>query len=234
MKKLFLALSLVMLPFALFAQEAAAETAAEDPALKEIREKAQTLYSLGYLLGENLKTQLVIEGEEEFKYIMQGMHNSIDGKPSQTNIEEYKALIIKRYEADAKKIAEKRRQEQAKYIVAARKERNTEEIKDGGILVQTITKGKGATPNAASTVKVHYQGTLIDGTVFDSSIARGEPIEFPLTGVIPCWTKGLQKMKVGGKAKLVCPAETAYGNRQIGAIPANSVLVFEVELLDVK
>lgn len=103
-----------------------------------------------------------------------------------------------------------------------------------GVVVETVKEGKGASPTAADVVKVHYKGTLADGTEFDSSYARGKPAEFPLGRVIPCWTQGLQQMKVGGKAKLTCPSETAYGSRAIpGKIPANSTLYFEVELLDI-
>jgi FKBP-type peptidyl-prolyl cis-trans isomerase FkpA len=83
-------------------------------------------------------------------------------------------------------------------------------------------------------VSVHYEGKLIDGTVFDSSLKRGQPAEFGLNGVIPCWTEGLQKMKVGEKAKLVCPAGIAYGERGNGQIPAGATLTFEVELLGIK
>ena len=83
-------------------------------------------------------------------------------------------------------------------------------------------------------MKVHYHGTLRDGTVFDSSVQRGEPISFPLNGVIPCWTEGVQKMKVGGKAKLVCPSEIAYGDRGQRPIPGGATLMFEVELLQVE
>jgi FKBP-type peptidyl-prolyl cis-trans isomerase FkpA len=95
-------------------------------------------------------------------------------------------------------------------------------------------EGSGAMPTAADTVKVHYEGRLADGTVFDSSIARGEPIGFPLSGVIPCWTQGVSQMKVGGKATLVCPPEMAYGPSGTGAIPPNATLTFEVELLGIE
>lgn len=104
-----------------------------------------------------------------------------------------------------------------------------------GVVVTHTKTGAGAAPKAENTVQVHYRGTLVNGTEFDSSYKRGQPISFPLMGVIPCWTQGVQKMKVGGKAKLLCPAATAYGANGIpGAIPPNSALTFDVELLAIK
>jgi FKBP-type peptidyl-prolyl cis-trans isomerase FkpA len=104
-----------------------------------------------------------------------------------------------------------------------------------GVLVDHLKTGKGDTPKASDTVKVHYRGTLENGTEFDSSYKRGEPISFPLSRVIPCWTEGVQKIKVGGKAKLTCPSQTAYGSRGVpGTIPPNSTLNFEVELLGIE
>jgi FKBP-type peptidyl-prolyl cis-trans isomerase FkpA len=102
-----------------------------------------------------------------------------------------------------------------------------------GVIVTQIKEGTGAQPTAADTVSVNYRGTLANGDEFDSSYKRGQPAMFPLGRVIPCWTQGLQKMKVGGKAKLVCPAATAYGSRGVGSIPPNSDLTFEVELLKI-
>jgi FKBP-type peptidyl-prolyl cis-trans isomerase FkpA len=102
-----------------------------------------------------------------------------------------------------------------------------------GVTVTHLTAGTGAQPTAADTVTVNYRGTLANGTEFDSSYKRGTPASFPLGQVVPCWTQGLQKMKVGEKAKLVCPAATAYGDRGVGAIPPNSTLTFEVELLKI-
>ncbi len=102
-----------------------------------------------------------------------------------------------------------------------------------GVIVQTLTKGTGPSPKASDTVKVHYRGTLTDGKEFDSSYKRGQPISFPLNRVIPCWTEGVQKMQVGGKAKLTCPPATAYGDRSLPGIPPNSTLNFEVELLGI-
>ena len=105
-----------------------------------------------------------------------------------------------------------------------------------GLVYQSLKEGSGAAPKASDTVRVHYRGTFPEtGKEFDSSHKRGQPIEFPLTGVIACWTEGVQKMKVGGKAKLTCPPAIAYGARGAGGvIPPNATLNFEVELLGIK
>lgn len=120
-------------------------------------------------------------------------------------------------------------------IVAAQ-EAAKEETTSSGLIYRSLKEGSGASPKASDTVKVHYRGTLqSNGKEFDSSYTRGQPLEFPLQGVIKCWTEGVQKMKVGGKARLVCPPQIAYGSRAMGdVIPANSTLVFEVELLDIR
>jgi FKBP-type peptidyl-prolyl cis-trans isomerase FkpA len=104
-----------------------------------------------------------------------------------------------------------------------------------GLVYRSLKDGTGPSPKATDTVKVHYRGTFPDGREFDSSIKRGEPAEFPLDKVIKCWTEGLQRMKVGGKAKLTCPAAIAYGERGAGGglIPPNATLQFEVDLLGV-
>lgn len=104
-----------------------------------------------------------------------------------------------------------------------------------GVVVTHIKHGSGAAPSASDTVRVHYRGKLTNGTEFDSSYQRKQPISFPLKQVIPCWTQGVQKMRAGGKAKLFCPAHTAYGARGVpGTIPPDSVLIFEVELLAIE
>jgi FKBP-type peptidyl-prolyl cis-trans isomerase FkpA len=103
-----------------------------------------------------------------------------------------------------------------------------------GLVYKSLKEGTGASPAATDTVKVHYRGTFPDGKEFDSSISRGQPAEFPLNRVIKCWTEGVQRMKVGGKAQLICPPAIAYGEKGAGgAIPPNATLHFEVELLGI-
>ncbi len=104
---------------------------------------------------------------------------------------------------------------------------------ESGLIYKELRPGTGASPKASDTVKVNYRGTTIDGSEFDSSYARNEPATFPLTGVIRCWTEGVQKMKVGGKATLVCPSDIAYGDSGKGPIPGNATLIFDIELLDI-
>jgi len=103
-----------------------------------------------------------------------------------------------------------------------------------GVKIEHVKIGEGSAPTASSQVTVHYRGTLLNGDEFDSSFKRGQPASFGLNQVIPCWTQGVQKMKVGGTAKLTCPPETAYGTRDLGKIPPNSTLNFEIQLLGSK
>ena len=104
---------------------------------------------------------------------------------------------------------------------------------DSGLIYKELRAGDGASPKVSDTVKVNYRGTLVNGTEFDSSYKRGQPAEFPLSGVIPCWTEGVQRMKVGGKAQLVCPSGLAYGEQGNPSIPGGSTLIFEIELLEI-
>lgn len=104
---------------------------------------------------------------------------------------------------------------------------------ESGLIYRELSPGTGPSPTASDMVKVNYRGTLVDGTEFDSSYIHNQPAQFPLSGVIPCWTEGLQKMKVGEKAQLVCPANIAYGAQGRPGIPGNATLIFEIELLDI-
>ena len=118
-------------------------------------------------------------------------------------------------------------------LTAASKEQGAQVTKSG-LVYRSLKDGAGSSPAATDKVKVHYKGSFPDGKEFDSSYKRGEPTEFPLNGVIPCWTEGVQLMKTGGKAKLTCPSTIAYGQRGAGGvIPPNATLVFEVELLGI-
>ncbi len=225
MKKLLVLIS-VLCPMALAAQEAAA------PAT-DVAERNKMLYSLGFLLGDNLKKQLILDNEDDYKAVSQGMRDSLLGKSSQTDIEKYKPQILQKYQNDAQLISQKREAAQQEYLADFQKEKGVK-VLDNGAMIKLSRAGKGKAPKADSSVTVHYTGTLIDGTKFDSSRDRGEAATFGLSQVVPCWTKALQQMKPGARAKVVCPADTAYGNRPVGPIPANSVLVFDIELLEVK
>lgn len=119
-------------------------------------------------------------------------------------------------------------------ITAAAAKEEGAVVTASGLVYRSLKEGTGASPKASDKVTVHYRGTFPDGREFDSSYKRGQPIDFPLSGVIPCWTEGVQRMKTGGKAKLTCPSEIAYGARGAGGvIPPNATLVFEVELLGI-
>lgn len=221
MKKLTLALICIFAAFPVCAQEDANVN------------NDKLLYSLGYLMGENIGKQLELErGEDDAKAISQGMRDALLDRKSQTDLETYKPLIAKRYEDDSAKKIAKRKMQNDKAMEEVKKGKDTKMLSSGAA-VRTVKKGKGKKPKATSMVKVHYEGALLDGEVFDSSIKRSAPASFPLSGVIPCWTEGLQQMEVGGKAKLYCPPNTAYGDAQAGPIPPGSLLVFDVELLEV-
>lgn len=122
---------------------------------------------------------------------------------------------------------------QGDLLATAAKEKGAS-VTPSGLVYRSLKEGTGASPAASDVVKVHYRGTFADGKEFDSSFKRNAPAQFPLSGVIPCWTEGVQKMKVGGKAQLTCPASIAYGERGAGGvIPPNTALQFEVELLEI-
>lgn len=225
MKKIIV-LGLLLMPVLALAQEA--KPATNDPA-----ERNKMLYSLGFLLGDNLKKQLILDNEDDYKAVSQGMRDSLLNKAAQTDVESYKPQIIQKYQDDARLISEKRETAQKEYVENFKKEKGVKEL-DNGALMKLSKPGKGKAPKADGSATVHYTGTLIDGTQFDSSRERGQAFTTRLTDVIPCWTKALQQMKPGSRAKVVCPADTAYGNRPVGPIPPNSVLVFDIEVIEVK
>ncbi|MEO8275503.1 MAG: FKBP-type peptidyl-prolyl cis-trans isomerase [Thermoanaerobaculia bacterium] len=193
-------------------------------------EENNTIYALGLMLARNLQTLDLTPAE--VKRVVEGINDGTSGKATAIKIEDYapkvKALGMARQEKRA--VAEKAKG--ASFLAAEAAKPGVVKSESGMLYTETLA-GTGASPAATDKVKVHYRGTTIDGKEFDSSIARGTPAEFPLNGVIKCWTEGVQKMKVGGKARLVCPAELAYGDRAQPNIPAGSTLIFDVELLDI-
>lgn len=233
MKKIIVIAGAFLLPLIAVAQEESGAAPAQDAAVSAARENMNMLYSLGFMMGENMKSTLSVKDGEEALAVSQGLRDSLQNKAPQVNPEDYRGAIRDRYESDARARAVRQKEEQDAFIAAKKKEKGVRTI-DDGIMIQTLKEGKGKSPRPDSTVKVHYHGTLIDGKVFDSSVERGQPIEFPLDNVIVCWRKGVPKMKIGEKARLICPPEVAYGNRQAGAIPPNSLLIFDVELLEIK
>ncbi len=194
-------------------------------------EDDKTLYALGQLISKNLEAfQLT---PKELELVKSGIEDGVGNKPSQVDIEKYAEKVQTLHQTRLASLGEKEKAKSAAYLTKVAGEKGATKTASG-IVVTTLTPGTGAAPAATDDVKVNYEGKLIDGTIFDSSIKRGEPASFPLNGVIPCWTEALQLMKVGGKSRIVCPPELAYGER--GSPPQirpNSALIFEVELLDI-
>jgi FKBP-type peptidyl-prolyl cis-trans isomerase FkpA len=198
----------------------------------------KTLYALGMVMGRNLGTFALTPAE--LAIVERGAEDQVSGAKPLVELQEWGPKInvlaqkrgAKRVEMDKAK-AEAEKAKQQPFLDKAAAEEGAVKS-DSGLIFKTLKPGTGASPTATDTVKVHYHGTLVDGTVFDSSVQRGQPAEFPLNRVIPCWTEGVQKMKVGEKARLVCPSSIAYGDRgQPPKIPGGAVLIFEVELLEI-
>ncbi|MDY7219508.1 FKBP-type peptidyl-prolyl cis-trans isomerase [Denitrificimonas sp. JX-1] len=196
-------------------------------------DETRVSYGIGRQMGEQLRQNpppgLSIEA------VLSGLSSAFNGEPLAVSGEELNAsftVIRERMEAEA----EAKAKEAAAAGVEFLKENASKEgvvTLASGLQYEVITEGDGAQPTSESTVRTHYHGTLIDGTVFDSSYQRGEPAEFPVNGVIAGWTEALQLMKCGSKWRLYVPSELAYAGQAVGAIPAHSTLVFDVELLEV-
>ena len=191
----------------------------------------KTMYALGVIISQSLAPFALSESELEF--VRAGMTDGVLKKPSKVDLPTFGPKVNQLQQARAAAQAETEKKAGTAYVEKAAKEAGAKKTESGAI-VTPIKEGKGEQPKATDTVKVHYHGTLIDGTVFDSSVKRGEPATFPLNQVIKCWTEGLQLMKVGGKSKLVCPSAIAYGDRgSPPTIKPGATLVFEVELLEI-
>ncbi len=191
----------------------------------------KTLYALGLLLGRNVAGFNL--SPSELDTVKAGMTDAALGKKPQVELETYGPRVnqLRNKRMSAKADDEKKKGKA--FEDKAAQEQGAERTASG-LVFKSLGGGTGAQPKASDTVKVNYKGTLTDGTEFDSSYKRGQPAEFPLMGVIPCWTEGLQKMKVGEKARLVCPSNIAYGDQgRPPTIPGGATLVFDVELVDI-
>ena len=187
-------------------------------------EDDKAIYALGLSIGRSIKTFDLSPAEIEI--VKKGMTDALtDAKPA-VELEKYGPKLQPLAKARQEKVGQK-------FLENAAKEKGATKL-SSGVIYKELKGGTGTSPKATDTVKVNYRGTLTNGVEFDSSYKRGEPAEFPLNGVIPCWTEGVQKMKVGGKAQLVCPAATAYGEQgSPPTIPPGATLVFEIELLGI-
>jgi FKBP-type peptidyl-prolyl cis-trans isomerase FkpA len=216
-------------PLALAALVALAAAPACAQSLKTEDEK--TLYSLGAMIGKSIAVFGLSKGELET--VKKGITDQVLGNKMQVEVETYGPKIDALAKTRGEQRAEVEKTKSKDFLDKAAQEKGAEKL-TSGLVFTALKEGTGAQPAPTDTVKVHYKGTLTNGTEFDSSYKRGEPAEFPLNQVIPCWTEGVQKIKVGGKAKLVCPSSIAYGDRgRPPTIPGGATLVFEVELIDI-
>jgi FKBP-type peptidyl-prolyl cis-trans isomerase FkpA len=194
-------------------------------------EEQKTLYALGAAIAQSLGEFALSESDLEL--VKAGLTDGVLRRPLQVDLQSYGPKLQQLAQARSAAAAEVEKKAGVEYLANAAAEPGAKKTASGAI-VQTIREGSGPTPTADDTVKVHYVGTLTDGRVFDSSVARGAPATFPLSGVIKCWTEGVQQIKVGGKSRLVCPSDIAYGQRGSGPlIKPGATLVFEVELLEI-
>ncbi|HLK64843.1 MAG TPA: FKBP-type peptidyl-prolyl cis-trans isomerase [Bryobacteraceae bacterium] len=191
----------------------------------------KTVYALGLAIYKNFNLAQFDLSPAELDLVKKALTDAAAGKPAveaDTWMPKVQALAQTR----SARVAEKEKTSSAAYLVKAATEPGATKT-PSGLIYTELKVGTGPSPKASDQVKVHYRGTLVKGTEFDSSYKRNIPATFPLGNVIPCWTEGVQKMKVGGKAKLVCPSSIAYGDGGRPGIPGGATLVFEIELLDI-
>ena len=207
----------------------ASAAVAAGPELKT--EDQKTLYAIGLVLSRNLAPFNLTEAEME--YVKAGFSDGMNGKAQKVDLQTYGPKIQEMQKARLAAAAAGEKKAGQAFLDKAATEKGATKTASG-LIITTTKAGNGASPKPTDKVKVHYTGTLTDGTVFDSSVQRNEPATFQLNQVIPCWTEGVQLMKVGGKAKLVCPSAIAYGdNGRPPTIKPGATLVFDVELLDI-
>jgi FKBP-type peptidyl-prolyl cis-trans isomerase FkpA/FKBP-type peptidyl-prolyl cis-trans isomerase FklB len=194
-------------------------------------EEQKTFYALGVAISQSLGDLALTEAELEM--VKTGISDGVLKRPLKVDMQTYGPKVQQLAQARVAAASEKEKTAGAAFVAKAAAEPGARKTASGAV-VKTLKEGSGPTPTASDNVKVHYHGTLTNGTVFDSSVQRGEPATFPLNGVIKCWTEGVQLIRVGGKSRLVCPANLAYGDRgSPPTIKPGATLVFEVELLEI-
>ncbi len=206
-------------------------TAAESTAASTMTDEQKTLYALGVLMSRGLENFQL--SNTEFNTVRAGLNDSFHKHLLITDADSYTEKLRALQTERMTVVAQREKAAGQAYLEAAAKTQGATRTASG-LLFSPVSEGSGAVPKRADRVKVNYEGKLIDGTVFDSSIARGQPAVFNVGGVIPCWSEALMLMKVGGKSHVICPAALAYGDR--GAPPKirpGATLVFDIELLDI-
>jgi len=202
--------------------------AADNP----LTEEQKTLYAVGANVARSLSVFNLTPAELEV--VLMGLHDTQTGKKADFDVTAYSLKIQELAKARRKAQGKKQAGAGKEFIEKAAKEKGAITTQSGIVYVPSV-EGTGNSPKPTDIVKVNYRGTLVDGKEFDSSFKRGNPLEFKLDNVIKCWTEGLQLMKPGGKAKLVCPPQMAYGDNGAGdLILPGATLAFEVELIEVK
>ena len=242
MKKIYLstlAIVLIGMTMAGCNEDKATKTEVKVPAAQTLLTQAEKVgYTYGLQIGAQLSTSKDLLDSDA---LMLGLKDALDGKPARISQEEMQQATTA-FQQQAQERAQKKmagatvkNKTEGDAFLAQNKTKEGVVTLPSGLQYKIITAGTGATPTTADTVVTHYTGTLINGQVFDSSVQRGEPATFPVSGVIAGWTEALQHMKVGGKWQLFIPAELAYGERGAGQMIApNSTLIFEIELLEIK
>jgi FKBP-type peptidyl-prolyl cis-trans isomerase len=210
--------------------------AASAPAASEFTEQ-QLIEEFGWFMAKRVGLSELDFNEEQINALIKGLSAAAAGKDSPYDLEKIgpamDQFMQRKQTAYMSKLKEKGVAETTAFMAELKTKPNIV-VLPSGLMYQVEKPGEGPAPKPEETVKVHYTGTLVNGTVFDSSVERGEPVEFQLDEVIPGWTEGLQKISKGGKIKLYIPPQLAYGDEGRERIPPASTLVFEVELLDIK